>query len=203
MARLGIQGRSDVPTMSSKWQQTLLFARTFFKHPIMLGSLVPSSRYLTETLMRKVDWQRARVLVEYGPGVGTLTWAMLQRMRPDAVLVAIESNGDFAHYLKGSIPDARLQVVHGSAAEVADILPRLGLESADYIISGIPYSTMPDAVRKKILRESCRLLGPDGAFLVYQFTGAVLPHLRQVFGFVSTDFELRNVLPARIFYCAR
>ncbi len=189
--------------MGSKWQQTFLFARTFFKHPIMLGSLVPSSRYLTEALMKKIDWQRARVLVEYGPGVGTLTWAMLQRMRPDAVLVAIESSSDFTRYVRGSMPDPRLKVVHGSAADVAGILAHLGLHSADYIVSGIPYSTMPDEVRRRILHESCRLLAPEGAFLVYQFTGAVLPHLRQVFGFVSTDFELRNVLPARIFYCAR
>jgi phospholipid N-methyltransferase len=185
----------------TRLEQTLLFARTFLRHPMMLGSAIPSSRFLTENLMRQMDWKQARVVVEYGPGVGTLTAEMLRRMLPDAMLVAIEMNGDFVHYLKNSFSDSRLHVVHGSAADVAQVLERLGLDGADYIISGIPYSTMPPEIRDKILRESCRLLRSGGAFLVYQFTGAVLPHLRETFGYVRQGFELRNLLPARIFYC--
>jgi len=47
------------------------------------------------------------------------------------------------------------------------------------------------------------VLRPNGAFLVYQFTGAVLPYLRQVFGRVHQEYEPRNILPARIFYYVR
>ena len=188
--------------MPSRLHQTLLFAKTFFKHPAMLGSLIPSSPYLSNHLLQQVDWRQARVIVEYGPGVGTLTWEILKRMRPDATLVAIETQPDFVAYL-GGFTDPRLHIVHGSAADVGEIFDRLKLESADYIISGIPYSTLEREVREKILRESWRVLRPNGAFLVYQFTGAVLPYLRQVFGRVHQEFELRNILPARIFYCVR
>jgi phospholipid N-methyltransferase len=106
-------------------------------------------------------------------------------------------------YLRGAFQDPRLRIVHGSAADVGEVFDRLKLESADCIISGIPYSTLDRSVREQILRESWRVLRPNGAFLVYQFTGAVLPYLRQVFGRVDQDFELRNILPARIFYCVR
>ena len=62
----------------------LLFARNFFRHPMMLGSIVPSSRFLIRELLTPVDWTRARVIVEYGPGVGGITAEVLRRMRPEA-----------------------------------------------------------------------------------------------------------------------
>jgi phospholipid N-methyltransferase len=139
--------------------------------------------------------------VEYGPGIGNITREILQRMRPDAVLVAIELNSEFVTYLREEIRDPRLHVVHGSASDVAAILAGLNLQHADYIISGIPYSTLPDPVRRKIVRESRRLLDPAGALVVYQFTRTVLPYLQPIFRQVEQDFNLLNILPARIFYC--
>ena len=182
-------------------RRILLFARNFLKYPKLLGSLVPSSPFLVNQLMSKVDWLRARVVVEYGPGIGNITREILQRMRPDAVLVAIELNSEFVEYLRDEIRDPRLHVVYGSASEVGPILARLNLDRADYIISGIPYSTIPDPVRRTIVRESRRLLEPTGALVVYQFTRTVLPYLEPIFGQVQQDFNLLNILPARIFYC--
>lgn len=179
----------------------LLFARNFLKYPSMLGSLVPSSRFLVNDLLSQVNWDRAQVLVEYGPGVGTITQQVLKRMRPDAVLVAIELNQEFADFLRSQIDDPRLRVVCGSASAVRSVLAGLGLTYTDYIISGIPYSLIPDPLRREILEESRELLHPDGALLVYQFTRTVLPHLQSVFGSVEQGFQPLNILPARLFYC--
>ena len=60
--------------------------------------------------MAQIDWDRSRVLVEFGPGVGTITREALKRMRPDAVLLAIELNKDFVQYLGTTIRDPRLRV---------------------------------------------------------------------------------------------
>ncbi|HEX2191291.1 MAG TPA: methyltransferase domain-containing protein [Longimicrobiaceae bacterium] len=185
----------------SRREQMSLFARNFLRHPRMLGSLVPSSRFLVQKVLRRVDWDRARVVVEYGPGVGNFTAEILARLAPDSTLVVIEMNEDFVRYLRRTLPDKRLRVVHGSAADVASILEREGLGSADYVVSGIPFSTMPDEVRVDILRATHSVLKPDGAFLVYQFSGGVLPDLKRIFGWVHQGFEPLNVLPARLFYC--
>ena len=188
---------------ASRPQQLLLFGRNFLKHPKMLGSLIPSSRYLVNHLLRQVDWSRARVVVEYGPGVGTFTGEILRRLRPDGALVAIETNHEFVHFLRRTVVDDRLHVVHGSAEEADAILEERGLPHADYVISGIPYTTMPGDMRERILRTTHSVLHPTGAFLVYQFTRAVLPYLQQVFGLVHQEFEPRNIMPARLFYCRR
>jgi phospholipid N-methyltransferase len=191
-----------VPASSaSRSEQLLLFGRNFIKHPKMLGSLIPSSRFLVNKVLNEVDWPSARVFLEYGPGVGTFTTEILRRMRPDAVLVVLETNADFVRFLRGKVRDDRLHVIHGSAADADAALARLDLGQADYVISGIPYTTMPSDVRDRILRKTHAMLHPNGAFLVYQFTRSVLPYLQQVFGLVRQDFEPLNVMPARLFYC--
>jgi phospholipid N-methyltransferase len=182
--------------------QSLLFARNFFKHPKMLGSFIPSSSFLIKHLISQIDFASAKTIVEYGPGVGTISKEVLERLAPDARLILIEMNQDFVAFLGKELDDPRVDVVHGSAENIRSILKRLGVASADYIVSGIPYSTMPDALRKKILAESKKALSRNGQFLVYQFTKTVLPHLQVVFRSIRQDYELLNILPARLFYCS-
>lgn len=182
-------------------EQVVLFAKNFFKHPKMLGSVVPSSRFLIERLLKQVNFTRARVIVEYGPGVGTFTREILRRMDQDAVLLVLETNLEFVHFLRQSLADPRLRVVHGSAADVQKALNAQGLQHADYVISGIPFSTLPSDVRSTVLRATRSVLGKEGAFLVYQFSPKVLADLRAVFQRVQRSFEPLNVLPAQLFYC--
>ena len=184
-------------------EEGLLFARNFLQHPRMLGSLIPSSRFLVDRLLDQIDWARAETLVEYGPGVGTITAPILECMGAKSRLVAFEMNRDFVGYLRRSFADQRLHVVPGSAELVRAELSRLRLPGADYIISGIPYTTMPARLRETIMRESRAALNPGGAVLVYQFTRTVLPYLRTHFRHVRQDYELRNILPARLFYCTQ
>ena len=179
----------------------LLFARNFFRHPLMLGSIVPSSRFLIRELLKPVDWEQARVIVEYGPGVGVITAEVLRRMRPDAMLIAIETNPAFVTFLQDAFQDERLHVVQASAEAVDEILRRHGQSNASYVISGIPFSTIPAAVRERILLKTCEALKPGGSFLVYQFSTRVLEDLQRIFRYVRRQFEPLNVLPAHLFFC--
>ncbi len=193
---------SSMVDKTPNWlERTILFGRNFFKHPRMLGSLIPSSRFLVSRLLRRVDWSRAQVIVEYGPGVGVFTSEILRRMRPDATLVVFETNENFVEFVRRALPDRRLHVIHGSAAEIGTVLAQLGFTHADYVVSGIPYSTMPAPIRDAILNESRAALGAQGHFLVYQFSRAALPHLRRVFSKVELDFEPLNIPPASLFLC--
>jgi phospholipid N-methyltransferase len=179
----------------------LLFLRNYLKHPRMLGAMIPSSRFVVEEVLGKVDWERARVIVEYGPGVGTFTTEILKHMRSDASLIAFELNKDFAKFLRQKLPDPRFHVVQGSAARVDSVLSQVGHVGADYVISGIPFSTMPPTERDAIISKTHKILNPEGAFLVYQVSGAVGPHLKRVFSNVDRDYEPLNLLPAKLFYC--
>src|ERR1043165_2417536 len=65
----------------------ILFARNFLKHPNMVGWVLPSSPFLVDEVLKRVDWDRAKVIVEYGPGVGAFTTKVLERMQRDATLI--------------------------------------------------------------------------------------------------------------------
>ena len=169
----------------------------------MLGSVIPSSRFLINQLLRNVDWERARVIVEIGPGTGTISREILRRMRPDATLLVFEINDDFVRHLKQKFSDPRLRVLHRSGAEIHDALRELRLGSADSVIAGIPFSIMSDEARMAVLRGSHDSLAKGGAMLVYQFSSKVRSDLEKLFGRVQRGFEPRNVLPAHLFTCVK
>lgn len=177
-----------------------MFFKGFLKHPVMVGSIIPTSRVVIDRMLKPVDWQRTKVFVEYGPGVGTFTRPILDRLAPDAALVAIDTNADFCDYLKRSISDPRLHVVNGSAADVSAILERLGLGQADYIISGLPFSTLPPGVGPAIAQATSAAIRPGGAFLVYQFHPKVRGIIAPFFRSVEHAFEMRNVPPAQLWW---
>ncbi len=184
-------------------EQAGVFLKNFLRHPLMLGSAIPSSRYLISRVLDRVDWSGTKSAVEYGPGVGTFTRPILQRLRPDANLLAIELNEEFAELLRADIGDSRLTVAHGSCADVGRWMRAHHLPAADFILSGIPYTVLPGELRRKILSNTRDALAQDGVFVVYQYTRAVLPDLQEVFSTVEDDFEPLNILPARVFFCRK
>jgi phospholipid N-methyltransferase len=200
---LKIEGSAFVSRVETNADSALVFARNFFRNPRMLGSVIPSSRYLVHQLLRDVDWERARVIVELGPGVGTISREVLRRMRPDAVLLAFEINDDFVRHLKQNFDDPRLRVQHRSGAAVNDALRELRLGKADYVIAGIPFSIMSEDDRTAVLRNCHEALAEGGVMLVYQFSAKVRADLEKLFGHVRRMFEPRNVLPAHVFKCVK
>jgi len=167
----------------------------------MLGSVVPSSRFLISRILRQADWDRTRVVVEAGPGVGTVTTGILDRVASDGALVAFEMNPTFVAHLRSQIADPRLKVLHRSAAEAEAALAALGVGAADLIVSGIPLSGFSREARLDLLAGWRRVLRPGGVLVVYQFTRSALPDLEHVFGRVRQEFEPFNVLPAQVFRC--
>ena len=179
-----------------QWQ----FLRGFLKHPVMVGSIIPSSRVLIEKMLRPVDWENTKLFVEYGPGVGTFTRPLLDKLGEDAKLVTIDTNPDFTKYLKDSIDDDRLIAVTGSAADVAEILKQRGLGKADYVLSGLPFSTLPPGVGDAIAKATSSVIRSGGAFLVYQFSPKVRDFIAPHFDQIDRGFEWINVPPATLFW---
>ena len=177
-----------------------MFFKGFVKHPVMVGSIIPSSRTLIDRMLAPVDWAATRLFVEYGPGVGTFCRPILDRLGSDATLLAIDTNRDFISYLRDDIVDPRFRAVHGSAADVQRIIRDLGFERADYVLSGLPFSTLPPGVGARIAAETAAALRPGGAFLVYQFSpkvrGFIAPHFERI----DHAFEPVNIPPAQLYW---
>ena len=191
-----LQRRRDRRSPSPQWQ----FLRGFLKNPVMVGSIIPSSKILIERMLAPVDWANTKLFVEYGPGVGTFTRPVLDQLAPDATLLTVDTNTDFTRYLRDSIDDPRLVAVTGSAADIEQILEDRGLGSADYVLSGLPFSTLPAGIGEAIAGATAKVIRPDGAFLVYQFSPKVLNFIKPHFDRIERGFEWINVPPATLFW---
>ncbi|WP_394653386.1 class I SAM-dependent methyltransferase [uncultured Sphingomonas sp.] len=177
-----------------------MFFRGFLKHPVMVGSVMPSSDRLIARMLDPVDWANCKVFVEYGPGVGTFCGPILDRLAPDAQLIAIDTNPDFIDYLRDGIRDSRFSAVHGSAADVGQIVTDHGADAADFVLSGLPFSTLPPGVGDTIAAATHRVIRPGGAFLVYQFNPRVKNFLTPHFDRIDQAMEWWNVPPAQLWW---
>ncbi|QDP20530.1 class I SAM-dependent methyltransferase [Sphingomonas xanthus] len=169
----------------------------------MVGSVIPSSQVLIDRMLAPVDWANTKLFVEYGPGVGTFTRPILDHLAKDAKLIVIDTNADFIDYLNGDIDDDRLIAVHGSATDVEQIIAEHGFDHADYILSGLPFSTLPPGVGDAIGAATGRAIRDGGAFLVYQFSPKVRDFIAPHFERIDRGFEWINVPPATLFWAWR
>ncbi|XP_031638152.1 uncharacterized protein LOC116350500 [Contarinia nasturtii] len=189
-----------ISKLPSKRKQVLVFARNFLKEPVMLGSAFPSSQFTTDKLLAPIDFKNATLIVEYGAGVGNISIEILRRMRKDAKLLVFEINEDLIEFLKSEYHDDRFIATDRSAADVEDVLREHNLGQPDYVISGIPFSTMPKEIAKNIMKATKSILKPGGKFLVYQFRNKVLTFLTPYFKHIDRNYEIVNVPPMKLFF---
>ena len=170
------------------------FFRGFIRRPREVGSIIPSSRFLEQRIVRLVDATAAQTVVELGPGTGGTTRAVLAGLPADARLLAIDTSPDFVRALQ-QCPDGRLIAQQGSAEALADILRGHALPAPDVIFSGIPFSTMPRATALGILEAVWAALAPGGRFMAYQFRDEVYRLGATVMGEPLVECEWLNLPP--------
>jgi len=172
-----------------------VFFQGFLEHPRMVGSIIPSSRSTIDKMLAPVKWDECKLFVEYGPGVGTFCRPVLDRLPRGGELLVIDTNPLFIDYLEHEIRDSRFHPVLGSAEDVEAIVRSLGHEHADYVLSGLPFSTLPDGVGPAIAAATHRVVRPGGAFLTYQFSTVARDLTARHFEQVDTGLTWLNIPP--------
>ncbi|MFU8877471.1 MAG: class I SAM-dependent methyltransferase [Wenzhouxiangellaceae bacterium] len=183
--------------------KSLDFFRGFLKDPKQVGSVIPSSRFMERKIVEYALPERTSVVVELGPGTGGTTRALLKEMPAEARLLAIDLDSRFTDIL-GAIDDPRLIPHTGSAADLCEILDQHGLDRADVVVSGIPFSTMPRALGESIIQAVQKSLSDTGFFVAYQFRTEVARLAWPVFGDpLRSELVALNVPPMRIWRWGR
>jgi phospholipid N-methyltransferase len=188
----------------------LKFLTQFRRAPRSVGAIVPSSDALAQAMIAPIDFGNARTIVEFGPGTGVMTSAILSRLSPDTKYVGIEINEAFHRTLTIRFPD--LQFFNRGAQDVTDILAALGIESCDAIVCGLPWASLPIELQGRIMAGIMQVLRPGGVFVTFAYLqGLMLPaagmlrrRLKSEFTRVETTrIVWRNVPPAFAYVCFR
>ena len=171
----------------------------FLKHPRKIGAIAPSGKHLAAKMMTPIDFTSAKVIVEYGPGTGSFTRELAARRRPDTTLILVEQNETFCEQLKasfGGLPN--LFIMHGSAGDVGQHLEACGVPGADYIVSGLPFSSLPAAVSDRILNATKPALGREGKFITFQYSLVKKKFFEQYFQMTDCWKVIKNLPPAYV-----
>ena len=172
-----------------------LFFKRFLKRPFQIASIVPSSKALVERVADKIDFDRARVIAEYGPGEGVHSREIARRMRPNCQLLLFELDAAFSRDLRRQFSDdARVQVINDNAAHLERELRRRGIDACDYIVSGIPFSILQIDKKRALLQQTHDALAPGGRFIIYQVTNELKQHAK-FFEHAESEYFLQNIPP--------
>lgn len=190
---------SSVPVMS--------ILTEFLRHPLLTGAVAASSPALARMMTGGIGLERARTVVELGPGTGVFTDAIRREVAPGTRIVAVELNGHLAEQLTRRYRGEPVEIVHGSAADLA----RLVRYPVDAVVSGLPWTVMAEPVRLRILDAVTAVLAPGGVFTTFAYAHAAwtppgrrfAAELRQRFGVTGTSRVVwRNLPPAFVHHAS-
>lgn len=184
--------------LSNGSKDRLAFIQEFIRHPLEVGSVIPSSRFLEQRIVKKAKIASSNVIVELGPGTGGVTRAILNAMPSQAKLLSIEINPHF-HAMIRRIKDNRLIVHLGSACDLDTILDSYDLGAPQAIVSGIPFSTMSHLAGDRVLDAVTNTLNHDGHFVAYQVSRRVATLCEPFLGQGEKEWELFNIPPMRVY----
>jgi phospholipid N-methyltransferase len=165
------------------------FVEQFLRNPSTVGSLVPSSQELTDQVMAPIDFATARCIVEYGPGTGVFTDVIVQRRRAETVVLLLKERYS---------GQPNVHVVHGSADKTADYLRAAGAPPADYVVCGLPFSSLPTRLGWRILEHTQELLQPNGKLILFQYSLQNTRLFERFFRLQQKEHVLLNLPPAYV-----
>ena len=175
------------------------FVEEFLRNPAVVGSLVPSSKTLTDKVMESIDFGRARCIVEYGPGTGVFTDILIQRRKAETVLLVVEVNRRFCELLQERYSgQPNVHIIHGSADKTDHYLAKLGLDKVDYVVCGLPFSSLPRRLVWQILECTRRILLPAGRLVLFQYSLQNKRLFERFFRPLDDTYVLMNLPPAHV-----
>jgi len=187
------------------------FIAKFIKDPATVGAIAPSSQRLAAAMVERIDFARARAIVELGPGTGVFSAAVLAGIRSagsSTRFLAIERDPEFAASLAARLGSAH--VAQGDAAELARLCAAHAITEVDYVVSGLPWAAFPPELQDSIMTEVRTVLAPAGGFATFAYLQGLMlqagqrfrSQLRGWFAEVEEGSTVWwNLPPAFVYYC--
>jgi phosphatidylethanolamine/phosphatidyl-N-methylethanolamine N-methyltransferase len=185
------------------------FLAAVLRSPATVGAVAPSSPHLAARLAAVVPRVGEPVVVELGPGTGSVTTAIEYRLAGRGRHLAVEIDPVLANYLRAEHPG--VEVLVGDAAELEQLFAQYQVCAVDALVSGLPWSLIDADAAREILDATARSLRPHGCFTTFAYLHA-LPMTRarqfrallgEIFDEVLTTRTVWWNLPPAVTYVCR
>ncbi|MFE6168600.1 class I SAM-dependent methyltransferase [Viridibacillus arvi] len=179
------------------------FIFQYLLNPREIGAVLPSSNYLAAKMVESIDFRNAKYIVELGPGTGVFTDKIMKNRIQHTVVMLIESNNEFCAFLKEKYKNEKnLIIINGSAEEIDKYTKDFNIPYLDYVVSGLPFASLPKSVSNAILLKTRKLLRKNGIFITFQYTLVKKGFINHFFKHINITREYRNMPPAYVFCCS-
>jgi len=179
------------------------FTKQFIKDKKMVGSIIPSWRYLVNKIIKQIDFKKDNVIVEFGPGTGAFTFKLIKKLEENSKLFVFELNEAFYNNLKSKISDPRVILINDSAEKIGKYLAIHNLSKADVIISSLPLTNLSEEIRLSIVNNAYTSLKQKGKFIQYQYSSTAKELLMNTYKEVKILYIIINMPPAIIYVCEK
>ncbi|TDI13066.1 MAG: methyltransferase domain-containing protein [Acidobacteria bacterium] len=161
-------------------------------------------------MVESVDWDRARAVVEAGPGTGAITGEILTRLRQGTLFFAVELHPGLGEICRRHYPQVTL--VQDSIENLSRLCRQQGVEQVDCVISGLPWASFSAERQWDLLDAIVSVLPPGGQFVTFAYLqGVILPAARRFHALLKDRFSevsrsrvtWTNVPPAFVYRCRR
>jgi len=178
------------------------FLMEYVKSPKTVGAVAASSKKLAMKMVKDIDFRDVKCIIEYGPGTGVFTDKLVERKKEDTLLILLESNKEFCKQLEERYSGNDNIIILNDSAENVDIyLKKYNLKKVDYVVSGLPFASLPKSVSNKILEKTRNILKKDGLFITFQYTLLKKKFIAGYFKEIELERVVFNVPPAYVFKC--
>jgi phospholipid N-methyltransferase len=196
--------------MKPRVKEQLRFLGGFLRDPKQVGAIGPSSPALAAEMIRGFDLAGCDTVVELGPGTGAFTGPILKSIGQKTTFFALELDAQFVKVLQTRFPG--LAVYNESAERLPEHLSLLGKRAVDYIVSGLPWASLPMAVQDSVMAAILSSMRAGAQFTTFQYVHArwfpnalrFQKRLRRNFARVEvSEVVWRNFPPAVVYRCTR
>lgn len=181
------------------------FAKVALQSIKTSGTIKPSSKFLINSCLKKINFEQADLILEFGPGDGCMSEEILRRKKANCKVLSIELNEDFYQHCNKKFADRKdIEFIQGSAWDFEKILAERNLGNPDVIVSSLPLSLFENKKVSQLIEMSKQSLKDKGFYIQFQYSMGKFKIFKQHFkGNIQLDFTLRNIPPAITFICQK
>lgn len=183
--------------------ENIEFLQAFLKNPGKVGSIRPSSPELARKMIEGIEPSAKNIVLELGVGTGAITKFLQQIVPDDKSYLGVEIDPDLTSLLKKGFDGMR--IVQGNAVNARTIHERSGLGKVGWVISCLPFVSLPNEVGEKILEQIDEFMKDGCSFRTFQYAhGYYLPSAIKLREFMRNRYGrsqkskliMKNVPPA-------
>lgn len=181
-------------------REGFLFLHRFFGHPKRVGSVMPSSRFLAEQMVKPIEWDHMRAIAELGSGTGAITRVLQAHATDEMDIVLFEMDKQMREYIRKQYPQFPC---YANARHLYEKMQEQGIPALDCVVSGLPFFNFDESIRKALLDQVIQALKPGGLFITYQYSLQMKKMLADTFIIEAIRFVPMNVPPAFVYICRK